>query len=140
KGNYKDPNGINKGFIAEKEFSDDGGIDVNFYHLNGILIKKSDDNLSYRKANAVISEKIKYIYIPTVRDSKFRENVQRLIEALALSTDKRFKEQNRKLKSSFDNLEENLSIQLTDLKKKIFDVMNINIRANVNFSTLLESL
>ncbi len=136
KGNYLDKSGINNGFIAEKIFRIDGGYDTYFYNNDGSEIHQNE--FSHRKANAVINEKIRYIYIPTVRDLKFRENVQRLIQEIANSTDNRFKTQD--LKNGFQTLEKALDKQLEQLSLYVKEKMNLQIETTVNFGTLLESL
>ena len=135
-GNYGDREGINKGFIAKKIFRVDGGEDIYFYTTDDVEIKQNE--LSHRKASAVINEKIRYIYIPTVRDVKFRESIQRLIQEIANSTDKRFKSQD--LKDAFEKMEMGIDSQLKDLTTYVKDKMSIEVETNVNFSTLLESL
>lgn len=136
KGNYQDKEGINKGFYAEKIYRIDGGFDSNFYLKDGKKI--AQDTLSHRKASSLINEKIKFIYIPTIRDLEFRKNIQRQIEEIANSTDKRFKSQD--LKDAFEKMETGVNNQLHQLTTAIKDSMKINIQTNVNFSTLLESL
>jgi predicted ATPase len=135
-GNYGDKEGINKGFIAKKVFRIDGGYDTFFHTKDDLEIKQNE--LSHRKASAVINERIRYIYIPTVRDIKFRESIQRLIQEIANSTDKRFKSQD--LKEAFEKMEIGIDNQLKDLTSYVKDKMNIDVETNVNFSTLLESL
>lgn len=136
KGNYADKGGINDGFSAKKIFRIDGGQETKFYDKRGNEIKQ--DNRSFSKANSVISEKIRFVYIPAIRDLKFRESVQRLIEEIANSTDKRFKSQD--LKEAFSKMESGIDSQLKELTTSVKESMSIDIEANVNFSTLLESL
>jgi predicted ATPase len=136
KGNYGDKKDINNGFIAKKTFRDDGGFDLLFYKTNGEEIKQK--NISHRKANAVINEKIRFIYIPAIRDLKFRESIQRQIQEIANSTDNRFKSQ--ALKEAFVNMGVGIDNQLADLTKRVKENMNIDVETNVNFGTLLESL
>lgn len=135
-GNYGDKKGINNGFIAKKIYRIDGGFDTYFFTKEGIEISQIE--FSHRKASAVINERIRYIYIPTVRDLKFRESIQRLIQEIANSTDKRFKSQD--LKDAFEKMEMGIDNQLSDLTKYVKENMHIDIETNVNFSTLLESL
>ena len=136
KGNYRDRNGINKGFSAKKIYNADGGIESLFYDLDGNEIDLKSN--SYKRANAVITERIVFIYIPAVRDNQFRESVQRLIESIAQSSDRRFKSQ--ELKDSFDKMEKGIEGQLSLLKSFVLDHMKLEIETNVNFATLLESL
>lgn len=135
-GNYGDRKGINLGFIAQKIYRIDGGFDTFFFTKEGDEINQTE--LSHRKASAVINERIRYIYIPTVRDIKFRESIQRLIQEIANSTDKRFKSQD--LKDAFEKMEMGIDNQLSDLTIYVKENMHIDIETNVNFSTLLESL
>lgn len=135
-GNYGDKNGINNGFIAKKIFRVDGGYDVFIYNRENKQIEL--DSLSHRKANAVINEKIRFLYIPAIRDMKFRESIQTLIQEIAKSTDKRFKSQD--LKDAFDLMEIGIDNQLKSLKNYVKEKMGIDVDTNVNFSTLLESL
>lgn len=136
KGNYGDKIGINKGFIAKKIFRVDGGSDIFIYSRKNELIELG--TLSHRKANAVINEKIRFVYIPAIRDIKFRESIQTLIQEIAKSTDKRFKSQD--LKEAFDMMEIGIDNQLKSLTKYVKEKMEIDVDTNVNFSTLLESL
>lgn len=136
KGNYGDKGGINEGFTAKRIFRIDGGQETKFYNKQGNEIKQ--DSKAFSKANGVISEKIRFVYIPAIRDLKFRESVQRLIEEIANSTDKRFKSQD--LKEAFAKMESGIDGQLKELTTNVKELMNIDIEANVNFSTLLESL
>lgn len=136
KGQYRDKNGINNGFIAKKIFRTDGGFDTIFYLPNGTEIKQGD--LSHRKASAIINEKIRYVYIPAIRDIQFRESIQRLIQEIANSTDKRFRSQD--LKEAFSRMEQGINSQLAGLTDYVREKMNIEIETNVNFGTLLESL
>lgn len=136
KGKYGDQSGINKGFRTKKIFRVDGGYHTLFYSLSGNEIKQGE--LSHRKASAIINEKIRYVYIPAIRDAQFRENVQRLIQEIANSTDKRFRSQD--LKDAFTNMEKGIDSQLAGLTDYVKEKMNIEIETNVNFGTLLESL
>lgn len=136
KGNYRDRNGINDGFIAKKIFSADGGIESFFYNKNGEEFKRTSS--SHRRANAVISEKFVYIYVPAIRDRQFRESIQRLIESIAQSSDKRFKSQD--LKESFEKLESGIEDQLKELRNFAQNHMDIDLETTVNFGTLLESM
>ncbi|MDQ8004953.1 MAG: AAA family ATPase [Pedobacter sp.] len=136
KGNYGDTEGINEGFSAKKIFRIDGGQETKFYGKDGDELKP--DSKSFSRANGVISEKIRFVYIPAIRDLKFRESIQRLIEEIANSTDKRFKSQD--LKDAFVKMESGIDSQLKELTTSVKELMNIDIEANVNFSTLLESL
>lgn len=135
-GNYGDKNGINNGFSAKKIFRYDGGYDLFFYKNDGKLI--AQDQLSHRKANAVINEKIRYTYIPAIRDIKFRQSIQSLIQEIANSTDNRFKSTD--LKDAFKNMEVGIDNQLSELTTQVKGKMDIAVETNVNFSTLLESL
>ena len=136
KGNYGDTGGINDGFLAKRIFRIDGGQETKFYDKKGRELKQ--DSKSYSRANGVISEKIRYVYIPAIRDLKFRESIQRLIEEIANSTDKRFKSQD--LKEAFGKMESGINSQLYELTANVKQLMNIDVETNVNFSTLLESL
>ena len=138
KGNFMDKVGINKGFIAEKTFADAGGIDAKFYFLDGTEIKRETNELSYRRANDVILGRTRFVYIPTVRDQRFRENIQRQIESIANATDRRYK--NTELREAFDKLESGLTKQLKELKDNVKRTMGIEIDTTVNFGTLLESM
>ncbi|WP_145857116.1 ATP-dependent nuclease [Pedobacter suwonensis] len=136
KGNYGDKDGINQGFIAKKIFRVDGGQEFKFADINGMEILPGSK--SHNKANGVITEKFRYVYIPAIRDAKFRENLQQLIQEIAKSTDKRFKSQD--LKEAFEKMELGIDSQLKELTSYVKSLMNIDIETNVNFSTLLESL
>jgi len=136
KGNYGDPKGINKGFYARKIYRVDGGTEIKFFDINRAEL--AQNNISYNRANAVISEKIRYVYIPAIRDIKFRESIQRLIQEIANSTDKRFRSQD--LKEAFEKMESGIDSQLKELTEHVKELMNIEVETNVNFSTLLESL
>ena len=138
KGKYLDTGGINNGFIAEKIYADAGGIDIKFYKLNGDEIKSDTHAVSYKRANDVIAGKTKFVYIPTVRDIRFRENIQRQIENIAESTDERYK--NKNLQQAFSKFEEGLIAQLNDLKKTVKNNMNIDVDTTINFGALLESM
>jgi predicted ATPase len=136
KGNYRDRNGINNGFIAKKTFSADGGIESIFYNKNGEEFNRT--STSHRRANAVINEKFVYIYVPAIRDKRFRESIQRLIESIAQSSDRRFKSQD--LKESFEKLESGIEDQLKELRSFVHSHMDIDLETTVNFGTLLESM
>lgn len=136
KGNFGDKDGINEGFYAKKIFRIDGGQEIKFY--NKLKVELQQASKSYSKANAVISERIRYVYIPAIRDTKFRESIQRLIQEIANSTDKRFKSQD--LKEAFEKMESGIDNQLKELTDYVKDKMDISVETNVNFSTLLESL
>lgn len=135
KGNYRDVNGINNGFVARKIFRSDGGQETKFFVDNKEV---KSGTLSFNRANGVISEKFRYVYIPAVRDSKFLESVQRLIEEIANSTDKRTK--TKDLKEAFNQMEVGVNTELEGLIDKVKSAMNINIETTVNFGTMLESL
>lgn len=137
KGSYQDRDGINNGFIAEKIYSDAGGTTVKFYKLDNTEIKESDST-SYKRANNVVSGKMKFLYIPTVRDIKFRGNIQRQIENIAEATDGRYK--NKNLQKAFDGFEKGLIAQLKDLKEMIATKMHTEINTTINFGSLLESM
>ena len=136
RGNYGDTGGVNDGFLAKRIFRIDGGQETKFYDKKGTELRQ--DSKSYSKANAIISEKMQYVYIPAIRDIKFRESIQRLIEEIANSTDRRFKSQD--LKEAFEKMELGINSQLKELTTNVKELMNIDIETNVNFSTLLESL
>ncbi|MBK7436534.1 MAG: AAA family ATPase [Saprospiraceae bacterium] len=111
KGNYGDKGGINEGFTAKKIFRVDGGQEIKFFNKRGNELLQASK--SYNKANGVISERIRYVYIPAIRDTKFRESLQRLIQEIANSTDKRFKSQD--LKEAFEKMESGIDNQLKEL-------------------------
>ncbi len=136
KGNYGDKGGVNEGFIARKIFRVDGGQEIKFFNRFGTELQQ--DTKSHNRANGVISERIRYVYIPAIRDTKFRESVQRLIQEIANSTDKRFKSQD--LKEAFEKMKTGIDSQLKELTDYVKDKMSISVETNVNFSTLLESL
>ncbi len=136
KGNYGDKAGINDGFSAKKIFRVDGGQEIKFYDNLGDELQQ--DSKSFNKANGVISERIRYVYITAIRDTKFRESIQRLIQEVANSTDKRFKSQD--LKEAFGKMESGIDNQLKELTDYVKDKMSLDVETNVNFSTLLESL
>ncbi|MDP1676196.1 MAG: AAA family ATPase [Bacteroidota bacterium] len=127
--------GINSGFIAEKIFKDSGAIDTNFYYLDN---KEIDDDASRIRADATIREKIRYLYIPAIRDSDFRKSIQRQLEYIANSTDKRYKSED--LKQAFTELEKGLKDKLSELSTVINESLKIDIQTEVTFSSLLESL
>jgi predicted ATPase len=136
KGNYGDKQGINKGFSARKTFRSDGGQETMFLDLQGRTLNQNSK--SYNRANAIISERIRYVYVPAVRDVRFRESIQRLIQEIANSTDKRSK--SKDLKDAFEKMELGIDNQLKGLTDYVKNLMNIEVETNVNFSTLLESL
>ena len=140
-GSYFDPTkiehiGINEGFFAQKTFHDNGAIVPSFYYKDGREIK---DKMSLSRADAIIRNNIRYIYIPAVRDNNFRSSIQRDLMSIADSVDKRFG-QNNNLKQLFDNLENGLKNKLSNLSKVIQETLGIKINTSVTFSSLLESL
>ncbi len=135
KGSYHDVGGINNGFIGRKIFYSNGAIEANFYTISGDEIKNDASN---KRANAIINEKIQYVYVPAIRDSEFRKNVQRKIQAIAESTDKRSK--NSALKSSLHQVESGINKELHELSQYVKTLMGIDVEPGVNFATLLESM
>ncbi|PQJ09876.1 hypothetical protein CJD36_018310 [Flavipsychrobacter stenotrophus] len=134
KGNFYDKGGINDGFIAERVFYTNGGSDFNFSDLLG----KEISTTGIKRANAIVSEKIQYIYIPAIRDLNFREAVQRKIQSVADSSDGRGK--NSSLKDALNAVSIGIKDELKELNQYVLDVMGIEVEPTVNFTTLLESL
>ncbi len=136
KGAYKDPTGINAGFIAEKIFGIDGSIQTNFY-LKGTNNKEElileADSASYKRADAVIRNQIRFIYIPAIRDSDFRRYIQRqMLEITNSGTGK--------LGDIFKDLKAELDSTFTDFGEELHKFIDINVLSDVNFATLLESM
>lgn len=131
KGYYKDPEGINKGFIAERVYGTNGSI-TSHYYLEGEDRPLSPDTTSYKRADAVTRGTIKFVYIPAIRDSNFRRFIQG--ELIQITNGM------KKLDKEFNSLREELNKTFTDFGGQIRDKININVVADVTFSTLLESL
>lgn len=131
KGAYKDPGGINDGFIAEKIFGIDGSIQTYFYLRNHKVLQH--DSAAYKRADSVIRNQIRFIYIPAIRDSDFRRYIQRQLLEITDSGDGRLSEIFRNLKSALDTT-------FTDFGQELHKYIDINVLSNVNFATLLESM
>lgn len=135
KGAYKDPNGINNGFIAEKIFGIDGSIQTNFYlreqdKATQIL---SHDSASYKRADSVIRNQIRFIYIPAIRDSDFRRYIQRQMLEITNSG-------SGKLGDIFKDLKAELDTTFRAFGQELHKFIDINVLSDVNFATLLESM
>ncbi|BDF65922.1 hypothetical protein CE91St16_23290 [Alistipes finegoldii] len=135
KGAYKDPKGINAGFIAEKVFGIDGSIQTNFY-LKGqekeeLILK--DDSASYKRADAVIRNQIRFIYVPAIRDSDFRRYIQRQMLEITNSG-------SGKLGDIFKELKTELDTTFKSFGEELHKFIDINVLSDVNFATLLESM
>lgn len=130
-GNYKDIDGINNGFIAEKIFGIDGSIRSYFY-----LSENQDalevNSTSYKRADSVIRDKIKFIYVPAIRDEEFRRALQK--ELLQITNS------GNKLSETFSNLRGELDKTFAEFSKTIKTKVNISVNADIQFSTLLESM
>lgn len=135
KGNFHDKEGINKGFIGEKIFYSNGAIETEFYDINR---KKITNKASLKRANAIIKEKIQYLYIPAIRDTNFRAVIQRKIQSIAEANDNR--SDSSPLKMALQNVEKGINDELQALNSYVLTEMGIMVDPNVNFSTLLESL
>lgn len=140
-GNYFDPSvnehiGINEGFYAQKTFQYNGAIVPEYFDKNE---SKITDSKSYNRADAIIREKIKYIYIPAIRDAWFRKAIQRDLMSIANSADKRSVRANE-LKGSFDDLESKLKQQLSYLGRSVKDYLGISVSSSITFQSLMESL
>ena len=135
KGAYKDPRGINKGFIAEKIFGIDGSIQTNFYILNddNRVELLPHDSASYKRADSVIRNQISFIYIPAIRDIDFRKYIQRQLLEITNSG-------NGQLGDIFRQLKEELNLTFTDFGRDLHKFIDINVLSDVNFATLLESM
>lgn len=135
KGAYKDPKGINNGFIAEKIFGIDGSIQTNFYLRDPNNEQKilTHDSASYKRADSVIRNQISFIYVPAIRDSDFRRYIQRqMLEITNSGTGK--------LGDIFKDLKAELDITFTDFGQELHKFIDINVLSDVNFATLLESM
>jgi len=151
KGSYKDPGGINDGFVVKKTFDTDGGTKTEFFlPKNGEKIsdknKMADGDLSYKRANAVVSEDITFIYIPAIRDYNFQTKIREQLLEIVNSKDGRHK--SKKLGDSFTSVEkallhkdENNKItgELSQLIKDVEENLKMKVRPVVNFATLLAS-
>lgn len=135
KGAYKDPRGINKGFIAEKIFGIDGSIQTNFYILNddNRVELLPHDSASYKRADSVIRNQISFIYISAIRDIDFRKYIQRQLLEITNSG-------NGQLGDIFRQLKEELNLTFTDFGRDLHKFIDINVLSDVNFATLLESM
>lgn len=130
-GTYKDPSGINNGFIAEKIYGIDGGIVSKYYYNNNKEI--AINSVSYRKATSVVKGKIKYMYVPAIRDIDFRKYIQRELLQIANAG-------SGNLLNIFDQLKTELNGTFKEFSTYLNRIVNINILSEVNFSTLLESM
>lgn len=130
-GNFKDINGINNGFIAEKIFGIDGSIRSYFY-LSENQEALDINSISYKRADSVIRDKIKFIYVPAIRDEEFRRNLQK--ELLQITNS------GNKLSKTFSDLREELDNTFTEFSKMIKNKVNISVNADIQFSALLESM
>ncbi len=136
KGAYKDPEGINAGFIAEKIFGIDGSIQTNFYLKNQDKIGQillSHDSASYKRADAVIRNQIRFIYVPAIRDSDFRRYIQRQMLEITNSG-------SGKLGDIFKALKTELDTTFKSFGDELHKFIDINVLSDVNFATLLESM
>jgi|GEM_PF-1437781 len=152
KGNYNDPQCINNGFSAKKTFDNDGGTRTEFFQKDGTKIEDTR-HLSYKRANAIISENIKFIYIPAIRDYTFQTEIRGQLLEIVNSADGRSKA-GKSLEDAFDRVKIALGGEETikdgkhsktkgELEQLIRDVsenLKVQIRPEVNFSTLLASL
>lgn len=152
KGSYNDTRGINDGFVVKKTFDNDGGTKTEFFlPKNGEKTsdknKIADSDLSYKRANAVVSEDIKFIYIPAIRDYNFQTKIREQLLEIVNSKDGRHK--STKLKEAFSLVEKELlhkdkdnkitgelSQLIKDVKKHLEEM---EIRPVVNFAALLAS-
>ena len=130
-GNFKDINGINNGFIAEKIFGIDGSIRSYFY-LSENQEALDINSTSYKRADSVIRDKIKFIYVPAIRDEEFRRNLQK--ELLQITNS------GNKLSKTFSDLRKELDNTFTEFSKMIKNKVNISVNADIQFSALLESM
>jgi predicted ATP-dependent endonuclease of OLD family len=142
KGTYYDPKkgshiGINDGFAVEKIYRDNGSIQTVFYYPNGK--DEISDITSKKRADAIIREKIRYIYIPAIRDNNFRKKIQQDLLYVA-DTAKRKSISTMPLQQSFDVLEKSLKQRLSYLSDTVKQSMGLDIETSVTFSALLESL
>ena len=135
KGAYKDPEGINNGFIAEKIFGIDGSIQTHFYLRNQGQIGEAlnHESVSYKRADSVIRNHIRFIYVPAIRDADFRRYIQRQLLEITDSGD-------GKLGDIFKALKTELNTTFTDFGKELHKYIEINVLSDVNFATLLESM
>ena len=136
-GKYGDKEGINNGFQAKKVFGAVGGQAIYFYRTDGQEITNQDP--SYRKASSLIYEKIKFIYIPAIRDVRFRELVQRRIEEIVNTADER-RSAGRELRNKFTAVGTEIKNELTYLTNAAKEELGIDLDVKISFSTLLESL
>lgn len=130
-GSFKDINGINNGFIAEKIFGIDGSIRSYFY-LSEDSEALEDDSTSYKRADSVIRDKIKFIYVPAIRDEEFRRTLQK--ELLQITNS------GNKLSKTFSDLRNELGNTFTEFSTMIKSKVNISVNADIQFSALLESM
>lgn len=135
RGAYKDPAGINKGFVAEKIFGIDGSIQTNFYVMNAENKEEKlpHDSASHKRADSVIRNQISFIYIPAIRDLDFRRYIQRQLLEITNSG-------NGQLGDIFKKLKAELNSTFTDFGKDLHKFIDINVLSDVNFATLLESM
>jgi len=153
KGNYVDRDGINDGFIAKKTFDTNGGTRTEFFKQDGKTEIKDNKSLSYKRANAIISEKIKFLYIPAIRDYAFQTEMRRHLLEIVNSADGR-SDAGKTLEAAFEKVKTALAGEEPtkngktletkgELKKLIRDTnenLKVQIRPEVNFATLLASL
>jgi AAA15 family ATPase/GTPase len=153
KGKYMDRDGINDGFIAKKTFDTKGGTRTEFFKQDGKTEIKDNKSLSYKRANAIISEKIKFLYIPAIRDYVFQTEMRRHLLEIVNSADGR-SDAGKTLEAAFEKVKTALAGEEPtkngktletkgELKKLIRDTnenLKVQIRPEVNFATLLASL
>ena len=130
-GSFKDINGINNGFIAEKIFGIDGSIRSYFY-LSEDSEALEDDSTSYKRADSVIRDKIKFIYVPAIRDEEFRRKLQK--ELLQITNS------GNKLSKTIIDLRKELDNTFAEFSTMIKSKVNISVNADIQFSALLESM
>ncbi len=153
KGKYVDRDGINDGFIAKKTFDTNGGTRTEFFKQDGKTEIKDNKSLSYKRANAIISEKIKFLYIPAIRDYAFQTEIRRHLLEIVNSADGR-SDAGKTLEAAFEQVKKALAgaeptkdgktLETTgELEKLMRDAnenLKVQIRPEVNFATLLASL
>lgn len=130
RGSYKDPSGINNGFIAKKTFGIDGSISIAYFLPNGEKI--NIESVSFKRADAVIRNTITYIYIPAIRDKQFQKELLGRLYMITTS--------NRKLLSTFDSLKQELNGTFNDFGASVLKDEELRIIPEVHFATLLESM
>lgn len=130
KGSYKDPSGINNGFIAKKTFGIDGSRSTAYFLPNEAKI--NSDSVSFKRADAVVRNIITYIYIPAIRDKQFQKELLGRLYMITTS--------NRKLLSTFDALTHELNGTFNDFGASVLKDEELSIIPEVHFATLLESM